>query len=82
MKINDHDFRNGLLILIAVYVLLFSISWGFVALIIKLLSYLFQFHFSVKTATGIWLIMLLLRMIFKNSSSSKLSMATLTHVQH
>ena len=82
MKINDHDFRNGLLILIAVYVLLFSISWVFVSLIINLLSYLFQFNFYLKTSNGIWLIMLLLRMIFKNSRSSKLSMATLTNVQH
>lgn len=71
MKINHHDFRNGVLLVVFAYVLSLSMSWGIVALIIKLLSYLFQFPFSVKDATGIWLIMLLLRMIFKNSSSSK-----------
>lgn len=41
-----------------------AISWGIVVGIIKLITLCFGWEFSLLGATGIWLIMMLVKMVF------------------
>ena len=53
----------GILVVIA----LLGLSWAITAGIIKLITLCFGLEFSLKIATGIWLVILILRSIFKTT---------------
>lgn len=55
--------------LIAVFVLIVSIviSWAVIVGIIKLITMCLSIGFSLPVATGIWLILCLVRWVFHNS---------------
>lgn len=55
------------LIVIAIY----AISWAVTVGIIKLIAMCFSLQFSLLVATGIWLIMILLRSIFHATINNK-----------
>ena len=50
---------------------LIAFSWIVTCGIVKLITLCFGWYFSWPIATGIWLVMILLRMVFVQSSSSK-----------
>ena len=54
---------KGLLYLIILLLMLF-ISWGTTVGIIYLITLCFKLHFSVVVATGIWLLMFLIKSLF------------------
>lgn len=58
-------------ICIVVVILLYSVSWIVTCGVIKLITMCFGLTFKWSVATGIWLVMALLRTIFKNSSGAK-----------
>lgn len=53
--------------IVGIVILMSSIflDWLIVAGVVKLLSLCFDFAFSFKVATGIWLVVLILKSIFK-----------------
>lgn len=59
---------KNFVILAIVVVGAFAISWAATCAIIKLITLCFGLTFSFKIATGIWLVTLLLKEIFKPSS--------------
>ena len=61
----------GVLVCIVVVILLCSVSWIITCGVIKLITMCFGLTFKWSVATGIWLVMALLRTIFKNSSGTK-----------
>lgn len=61
----------GVLVCIVVVILLCSVSWIITCGVIKLITMCFGLTFKWSVATGIWLVMALLRTIFKNSSSTR-----------
>ena len=48
-----------------------AFSWIVTCGIVKLITLCFGWYFSWPIATGIWLVMILLRMVFVQSSPSK-----------
>ena len=50
---------------------LIAFNWIVICGIVKLITLCFGWTFSWPIATGIWLVMILLRMVFVQSSSSK-----------
>ena len=58
--------------LIAVFVLIVSIviSWAVIVGIIKLITMCLSIGFSLPVATGIWLILCLVRWVFHNSGGA------------
>lgn len=50
---------------------LITFNWIVICGIVKLITLCFGWTFSWPIATGIWLVMILLRMVFVHSSSSK-----------
>lgn len=56
---------------IVVVILLYSVSWIVTCGVIKLITMCFGLTFKWSVATGIWLVMALLRTIFKSSSRAK-----------
>lgn len=56
---------------IVVVILLCSVSWIVTCGVIKLITMCFGLTFKWSVATGIWLVMALLRTIFKSSSVAK-----------
>ena len=50
---------------------LIAFNWIVICGIVKLITLCFGWTFSWPIATGIWLVMILLRMVFIQSSSSK-----------
>lgn len=56
---------KGLLYLVILLFMLF-ISWGATVGIIYLITLCFNLHFSIVTATGIWLLMFLIKSLFNN----------------
>ena len=56
---------------IGVVILLCSVSWIVTCGVIKLITMCFGLTFKWSVATGIWLVMALLRTIFKSSSGAK-----------
>ena len=50
---------------------LIAFNWIVICGIVKLITLCFGWTFSWPIATGIWLVMVLLRMVFVQSSSSK-----------
>lgn len=61
----------GVLVCIVVVILLCSVSWIITCGVIKLITMCFGLTFKWSVATGIWLVMALLRTIFKSSSGAK-----------
>lgn len=56
---------------IALIGVLYGISWGIVVVLIKLIAMCFGLVFSLKTATGIWLVIVLLKLLFGKSNKDK-----------
>lgn len=56
---------KGLLYLL-ILLLIFLISWGATIGIIYLITLYFNFYFGVIVATGIWLLMFLIKSLFSN----------------
>jgi len=52
-------------------ILLCSVSWIFICGVVKLITMCFGLTFKWSIATGIWLLMALLRDIFKRNTSMK-----------
>ena len=50
---------------------LIAFNWIVICGIVKLITLCFGWTFSWSIATGIWLVMILLRMVFAQSNSSK-----------
>lgn len=48
-----------------------AFNWIVICGLVKLITLCFGWTFSWSIATGIWLVMILLRMVFVQSSSSK-----------
>lgn len=61
----------GVLVCIVVAILLCSVSWIITCGVIKLITMCFGLTFKWSVATGIWLLMALLRDIFKRNSGTK-----------
>ena len=55
--------RKGLILIIGLIVG-YAISWAFTVGIIKLITMCFSIGFSLPIATGIWLILCLLKLVF------------------
>lgn len=58
--------NKGLVFIIAM-VLGYVLSWAVVVGIIKLITMCFSIGFSFPIATGVWLILCLLKLVFHNS---------------
>lgn len=56
--------KPNILIMIVIVIVSMAISWGIVVGIIKLITLCFGWEFSLPVATGIWLIMMLAKMVF------------------
>lgn len=61
----------GVLVCLIGAILLCSVSWIITCGIIKLITMCFGLTFKWSVATGIWLVMALLRTIFKRNSGTK-----------
>ena len=61
----------GIIAVLFIVITLFALSWIITCGIIKLITLCFGWTFSWPIATGIWLVMILLRKVFVQSSSSK-----------
>jgi hypothetical protein len=62
--------RKGLVIIIALIVG-YAISWAVIVGIIKLITMCFSIGFSLPVATGIWLILCLLKLVFHKSEERR-----------
>ena len=71
IKMKEKIAEGGIvaLIVIAILILVYGISWIATCGIIKLITICFGWTFKWHIATGIWLIGLLLSSIFKSNSS-------------
>ena len=58
----------GGLAVVLVYLVLCAISWGVTCGVIKLVTLCFGWTFTWKVATGIWLIMYLVRSVFNRTT--------------
>lgn len=56
--------KPNILVMIVFVIASMAISWGIVVGIIKLITLCFGWEFSLPVATGIWLIMMLAKMVF------------------
>lgn len=59
----------GCLLTLLAVVLPFIVSWGVIVLLLWLISLCFAVSFNLLYATGIWLFILLIRVIFGKRSS-------------
>ena len=62
---------RGIIAVLFLMVALTAFSWIVICGIVKLITICFGWAFSWPIATGIWLVMILLRMVFVQSNSSK-----------
>lgn len=60
--------NDSVLTYILIIVFSLAISWGITAGLIKLISMCFHFQFTFSLATGIWLIMCLIRTVIHKSN--------------
>ncbi len=60
-------------ILVAVLALVigYAISWGITVGVIKLITMCFSIGFSLPVATGIWLVLCLLKLVFHKSEGRR-----------
>lgn len=49
----------------------YSVSWALTVGIIKLITMCFSWDFSLSVATGVWLILCILKLLFYKSGDSK-----------
>ena len=70
-KIKKSGTIAGIIAVLLIAITLFALSWIITCSIIKLITLCFGWTFSWPIATGIWLVMILLRKVFVQSSSSK-----------
>lgn len=56
--------KSEILEMIIAVIAAMAISWGIIVGIIKLITLCFGWEFSLLGATGIWLIMMLVKMVF------------------
>lgn len=70
-KLKDKLTRGGVtaIVVIAILVLAYALSWIVTCGVIKLITLCFGFTFKWSFATGIWLIMCLLSSVFKSNNS-------------
>lgn len=71
MNKKTKDTGIGVLVCLIAVILLCSVSWIITCGVIKLITMCFGLTFKWSVATGIWLVMALLRTIFKNSSGTR-----------
>ena len=62
--------NKGLVFIIAM-VLGYALSWAVVVGIIKLITMCLSIGFSLTIATGVWLILCLLKLVFHNSEGRR-----------
>lgn len=62
--------RKGLIVVLAM-IIGYAISWAVIVGIIKLITMCFSIGFSLPVATGIWLILCLLKLIFYKSEGRR-----------
>ena len=67
---NNKTIRGTIAVLFLMAALI-AFNWIVIRGIVKLITLCFGWTFSWPIATGIWLVMILLRMVFVKSSSSK-----------
>ena len=67
---NNKTIRGTIAVLFLTAALI-AFNWIVICGIVKLITLCFGWTFSWSIATGIWLVMILLRMVFVQSSSSK-----------
>ena len=58
--------RKGLIVVLAM-IIGYAISWVIIIGIIKLITMCFSIGFSLPVATGVWLILCLLKLVFYKS---------------
>lgn len=66
------DFPKALVFIVPILLILLLgfISWGATALIIKGICWCFKLDFSLRIATGIWLILFLVSSLFNKNRSN------------
>lgn len=67
----DKNTTRGAIAVLFLSVMLIAFSWLVTCGLVKLITLCFGLVFSWPIATGIWLIMILLRSIFKNTTTVK-----------
>ena len=67
---NNKTIRGTIAVLFLMAALI-AFNWIVICGIVKLITLCFGWTFSWPIATGIWLVMILLRMVFVHSNSSK-----------
>lgn len=67
---NNKTIRGTIAVLFLMAALI-AFNWIVICGIVKLITLCFGWTFSWTIATGIWLVMILLRMVFAQSNSSK-----------
>jgi hypothetical protein len=60
-----------ILIGLLIFVLLCGVSWGIEISIFKIIAFCFGWQLSIKTATGIWLVSVILNAWFSKGKSDK-----------
>lgn len=69
-KLKEKILTGGITVIMMIAILIFAygLSWILICGIIKLITMCFGLTFKWSIATGIWLIMCLLSMVFKSSN--------------
>ena len=53
------------------FITVLALSWGFTCGVLYLASLCFNVVYYLKTATGVWLLLVLLRVFFRSSGNTK-----------
>ena len=61
----------GIAVIIAIIALILAISWGGTCLLVWLITLCFGWEFSFAVATGVWLLIILLKNIFSVNVNNK-----------
>ncbi len=61
----------GIAVIIAIIALVLAISWGGTCLLVWLITLCFGWEFSFAVATGVWLLIILLKNIFSVNVNNK-----------
>lgn len=71
LDLKNNKTTRGIIAVLFLTAALTAFSWIVTCGLVKLITLCFGWTFSWPIATGIWLVMILLRMVFVQSSSSK-----------
>ena len=63
------EFRNMMILTGLIIIFIYGLSWLTICGIIKLITLCFNLKFSWLISTGIWLIICILKSIFKNNTT-------------